>query len=262
MVLEFLRKYTDAESLDELKYASSFPREREKADFLLFRNGVICEVKDKRKIDIPRQVERVWKKRGGASDDIARDVSRPIIADLHDAARQIRDTRDVLHLPDALGLAIIENHIPKQVSSAVFIAAADSEMQRALPEVDAVLCLDFVNTFTRSPTDSIRLAQLVCRPGERSKKLSQYVRTRLMPDFAKHAGIPIRMGYPIEKLHQRWVIDEGGRFQRYEAEIDFNIQHDQLSTLQQILRFVAKWAWVFGLLWVLLAWFIHKYISQ
>lgn len=240
-------------------YASRFPPKKEKADFLLFRNQVICEVKDKRSIDIPRQIERVWKKGNVASDNVARDVSRSIIADLHDAARQIRNTREVLNLPDALGLMIVENHIPEQLSSAVLISAADSEMQRALPELDAVLCLDFVNAFTRSPTDSIRLAQLVGRPGKRAERLSQYLKTYLFPDFSKHTGIPVRTGYTIEKLHQTWVTDRQGKFQRYQAQVDF-IEEEKPSTSQQILRFVAKWAWVFGLVWAVLDWLIRRFV--
>jgi hypothetical protein len=95
-------------------------------------------------------------------------------------------------------------------------------LQRAVPEIDAVLCLDFVNAFTQSPTDSIRLAQLVCRPGKRAAKLSRYVSGKLMPAFSRTTGIPIRKGYTLERLHQNWVTDQHGKFERYEAKVDLN----------------------------------------
>ena len=63
MMLEFLRTYRNAVSLDEPKYESRFPETKKRADFLLFENRVICEVKDVCAIDVPSQVERVWKKR-------------------------------------------------------------------------------------------------------------------------------------------------------------------------------------------------------
>ncbi|MBA3882807.1 MAG: hypothetical protein H0X73_08865, partial [Chthoniobacterales bacterium] len=118
MMLEFLNSYPNAVSLDQPEYARQFPRGKDKADFLLFGQEVICEVKDKFNVNMPRQVERVWATRNRAPESILRDVSRPIIKDLHDAARQIRDTREVLALPESCGLVILENHVPGTLSSA------------------------------------------------------------------------------------------------------------------------------------------------
>jgi hypothetical protein len=260
MMLDFLRTYRDAVSLDDPKYASCFPQEKQKADFLLFQNLVICEVKDICTIDMPTQVERVRKKRN--SHDVGRDVSRSIIAYLHDAARQIQDTREVLDLPQAVGLMIMENHIPETLSSAVLIAAADPEMQKTIRAIDGVLCLDFVNAFTSSCGDSIRLAQLVCRPGDRSEKLCRLVGERLMVDFSKHTNIPLRAEYPIEKLEQTWVTNQKGKFQKYTAKVDLAGPDREPSTWQRILRLVAKWAIVFGLGWVVLVWLIRSFILR
>jgi hypothetical protein len=258
MMLEFLRTYRNAVSLDDPKYASCFPPNKQKADFLLFENLVICEVKDICTIDMPAQVERVKKKPDLSSYDVARDVSRSIIAYLHDAARQIHDTSEVLDLPDALGLAIMENHISETMSSAVLFAVADSEMRRAIPAIDGVLCLDLVNAFTRCDGDSIRLAQLVCRPGKRSEKLSRFVGDRLMVDFFKHTNIPLRSGHTVEKLEQVWVTDQYGKFQNYKAKVDLAAPVPRIGIRQSILRFVAKWAILFGLGWILLVWLIRR----
>ena len=62
MMLEFLKSYAKAVSLDLPQYTQRFPQNKDKADFLLFGNQVICEIKDKRRADMPRQVERVWEK--------------------------------------------------------------------------------------------------------------------------------------------------------------------------------------------------------
>src|SRR5262245_45247545 len=63
MMLEFLRTYRKAVFLDKPKYESRFPETKKRADFLLFENRVICEVKDVCVIDVPSQAERVWKER-------------------------------------------------------------------------------------------------------------------------------------------------------------------------------------------------------
>lgn len=257
-MLEFLKSYTSAVSLDLPQYVHRFPQNKDKADFLLFANQVICEIKDKRCVDMPRQVERVWQKGSLAPEHAARDVSRPIIKDLHDAARQIRDTREVLGLPDACGLVILESHVPETLSSAVFIAAANSELQVGLPEIDCVLCLDLVNAFSRSETDLMRLAQLVCRPGKRSEKLSDLVEAPLLADFSKQVGIPLRPGYLVEKLHQTWVTDQTGKFLKYEARVDLVTHNPKSAILHTILYLAGKWLWAVGLAWAIVYWLCHQ----
>ena len=248
-MLEFLANYRNAVSLDELQYARQFPPKKDKADFLLFGTQIICEVKNKHDVDIPRQVERVWPKRNRPSEQVARDVARPLIKDLHDAARQIRDTREVLGLPNSCGLVVLENHVPGTLSSAAFIAAADSEMQRGLPEIDCVLCLDFVNTFSRSSTDVVRLAQLVCRPGKRSEKLAKLINRPLLDDFTKYSGAPLHRGHLIERLHQTWITDRSGKFVGYKARVDFAERDTTRTKIARVLRVASKWSWIVGIGW-------------
>jgi hypothetical protein len=249
MMLEFLNDYSHAVSLDLPQYAQRFPSSRDKADFLLFGNQVVCEVKDKRGADMPRQVERVWKKGTPAREHVARDVSRSIIKDLRDAARQIRDSRQVLGLPEACGLVILENHVPETLSSAVFVAAADSEMQAGVPEIDCVLCLDFVNTFSRSEDDVMRLAQLVCRRGERSERLAKLVDRPLLEDFTESSGIPLLRGHLVSRLHQTWVTDQHGKFVRYQAEVDFAEREPTRAKVATALRIASKLSWIIGIGW-------------
>jgi hypothetical protein len=254
MMLEFLKSYKHAVSLDDQRFDRYFLKGR--ADFTLFENRVICEVKDFQEINLAKQAERIRKRGDLYEKFVGVNVASPIRDELQDKAKQITQTKECLKLPRALGLIILENHRPADLSAVVLIEAADWELQRWLDDVDGVLCLDFTNHFT-SEGEAIRLAQLVARPTRRGRKLSKIV-GQLMGDFSRDRGVPLRTQYDLVSAQHAWQIDTDGKFRGYRAKIDFALRQAEETKWHRFLRFVAKWSWVIGLGVGLILWFAHR----
>lgn len=147
MILDFLKKYEHAINLDDKKYNGYFTSGMQRSDFLLFNNKIICEVKEFSNIDVLKKVENLARKPNLQPRSFKRRMYRRISDALRDANNQVGDTKVAMGLGDAYGLVILENVIPEDLSFLSLLDAADREMTSGLSNVDAVLCLDFVNTF-------------------------------------------------------------------------------------------------------------------
>jgi hypothetical protein len=130
------------------------------------------------------------------------------------ANKQIRETKGILNSPDALGLIIVENQIPKDMSVLALIDAADRKMLNGLESVDCVLCVDFVNTFVDKSGSPVRLAQTLTRDSERSARLCELI-GGLVSDFCATNGIPIYQGFNITKADQSWVTGPDRRYTKF-----------------------------------------------
>ena len=135
------------------------------------------------------------------------------------ANQQIKKTKEVLDKPGALGLVIIENQIPKNLSVIALIDAADIKMKNGLDCVDGVLCLDFLNTFVDKNGSPIQPTQLVTRNTDRSNNLFLLV-GGLLEDFVKSRNTTLQHDFSISNADQTWVADSSGCYKSFRATIN------------------------------------------
>jgi hypothetical protein len=257
MMLEFLKTYNEAENLDDHRFDQYFPDGVNRADFMLFQRRVICEVKDFEAINIPAAVERVWKRRAELAGGDGLNVARNIRDEVRSKGKQINATKSALGLRKALGLIIVENHRPTDLSALVLIEVVNRELQRALGDVDAVLCVDFKNQFT-SADGAIRLAQIVPRRTRRGRRLTKLV-DRFMADFSRVSGITVHPNHNLAVAEHGWHTDAQGKFVKYHARIEFESRDATWrETLRPLLQFLAKWAWLIGLALALCHWLLRR----
>lgn len=217
-MLDFLTQYAKAVSLDGARFKDLFPNGKDKSDFLLFEESTVCEFKEVQSIDVGKRVEHVARKIVGAEGKLKRDLYNTISMALSKANQQIKDTRAILAMPDALGLIIIENQIPKDLSVLVLMDAADRKMEGGLDCVDGILCLDFKNTFVDESGSPIQPAQIVVRDTDRSERLSHLVGEMLM-DYGRSKNTTVVGGFQISKADQKWVTDADGKYIGYGATL-------------------------------------------
>jgi hypothetical protein len=225
MLLDFLNGYSKAVSLDGERFKNTFPDGSQKSDFLLFEETTVCEFKDLVNFDVQNRVENVAKKRDRSEQDLKRDLYNTIENALSKANKQIKETKEALQLPMALGLVIIENHIPNDMSVLALMDAADRKMMNGVDNVDGVLCLDFINTFRRPDGTPIQLMQIVIRDTKRSKDLSDLV-GRLMEDFSVTRNSPLRWNHSISKADQMWTLKPDGQYGKFSASLNINSDGD------------------------------------
>ncbi|MBD1846673.1 hypothetical protein H6F89_25275 [Cyanobacteria bacterium FACHB-63] len=163
MMREFLQQYENARDLDSKQYDCHFDQGVDRADFLLFENQIVCEIKEIQNIKVQYQVEKLAR-RGNISDqNFKRDFYNSINKALSKANRQIEQSRSTLNHPNALGLVILGNLIQDELSVLSLIDASNRKMLSGLDCVDGVFCVDFVNTFSNSEGKPERPAQLLLR---------------------------------------------------------------------------------------------------
>lgn len=218
MMLDFLNQYAKAVCLDSVRFKSLFPDRVGKSDFLLFEESTVCEFKEVKNFDIAKRVEHVAEKNAG-SKNLKRDLYNTISNTLSKANQQIKGTREVLGMPESLGLVIIENQIPKDLSVLALMDAADRKMISGLDCVDGVLCLDFTNTFVDGNGSHIQPAQMVVRNTDRSERLYRLVGEMLM-DFGKSNNTPIIGGFHIFEADQKWTMDTQGKYMSFGATLN------------------------------------------
>jgi hypothetical protein len=224
MISEFLGKYQSAISLEEKRFNVFFPVELRRADHLLFSEEVICEEKKIRNFDAARRVELIRRKGSLTQQGFKRAMYSTINNALREAGKQIRDTRKALDLPNALGLVILENFVPADLSFMTLIDAAERKMRTGLTAVDCVLCSDCVNVFRDPEGKPITGAQTVSRATTRAKRLSDLVQG-LMSDWCAYKKVPFLPGRTLAGGDQRWIVDNDGRFQRYDAKFEFEVDN-------------------------------------
>ena len=159
----------------------------------------MCECKDMRNIDISKRVEYLLGKHEGSRQGFKRDLYHSISSALSKSNKQIRDTKIALDLPRPLGLVILENMIPSNLSVVTLIDAADRKMLNGLDSVDAVLCADFVNIYSDADGNPSRPIQIVTRKTVQSKLLYHLI-WRLIQDFC---SINIRRSPLVPPLKKR-----------------------------------------------------------
>lgn len=228
MMLDFLNGYSKAVSLDGERFKNAFPDGSQKSDFLLFEETTVCEFKDLVNFDVQKRVENVAKKGVRSEQDLKRDLYNTIENALSKANKQIKETKEKLQLPMALGLVIIENHIPSDISVLALMDAANRKMMNGVDNVDGVLCLDFVNTFVSTDGEHIQPAQIVIRDTKRSKDLSDLV-GRLMEDFSVSRNSPLLRNLDVSKADQMWTVKSDGQYGKFSASLSIN-NNDDSST--------------------------------
>ena len=214
MILEFLNHYPRAISLDNARFDPLFPQFAKRSDFLLFDESTICEYKEIKNFRVSDRIEHMVRKPQMGDDNFKRDFYNTINLAFSFANKQIRESKEILNSPDALGLIIVENQIPKDLSVLALIDAADRKMLNGLESVDCVLCADFVNTFVDKSGAPVRLVQTITRDSERSSRLCELIE-ELVSDFCAINGIPIYKGSNITKADQSWVIGPDGRYTKF-----------------------------------------------
>ena len=134
-----------------------------------------------------------------------------------DGDLQIADTKRVLEYQSALGLVVLENKIPTDLSVATLMQVANKSMMNGLPNVDAIFCLDLVNGFTGSDGKHIMPIQLVSRPTERSARVGALWR-QVVVDFCSETGRPFVDNFIVAESHVRWHT-RNGEFVKHSAEL-------------------------------------------
>lgn len=220
-MLVFLNQYARAVSLDDVRFKNLFAQGIGKSDFLLFEDSTICEYKEVKSFNITKRIEHLVRKNSGSWQNLKRDLYNAINKVLSSSNQQIKDTREALNLPESLGLVIIENQIPNDLSVLAFMDAADRKMQSGLKCIDGILCLDFINTFVDENGFRIHPAQLVVRDTERSNRLHALV-GEMLNDFGINNHIPIQEGFNISKADQIWKTDEVGRYKNLNATFNLD----------------------------------------
>ena len=218
MMLDFLNHYSKAVSLDSERFKKTFPDGSQKSDFLLFEETTICEFKDLLNFDVQKRVERVARKGARSEQDLKRDLYNTIENALSKANKQIKETKEILQTPTALGLVVIENHIPSDISVLALMDAANRKMMNGVDSVDGVLCLDFINTFVSASGEHIQPAQIVIRDTKRSKDLSNLV-GQLMVDFSVGRNGPLRKNSDVSKADQIWAVKSDGQYGKFNATL-------------------------------------------
>ncbi len=219
MMLDFLNGYQKSVSLDDEKFRAFFTAGVKKSDFLLFEDSTVCEFKEIENFDVVNRVEKIANKGIASGPNSERDFYRRINSVLSKANQQIKETKNALGKPDALGLVMIENLIPTNLSVLALIGAADRKMANGLEFVDAVLCLDFANTFTDEHGSQIQPAQLVTRATDRSEKLYRLV-GELLDEFSKTRNTTLHRDFDISNADQNWVVDSSGRYKNFKATLN------------------------------------------
>jgi hypothetical protein len=257
MMREFLEAYRQAINLDEKQYDCYFYQGVDRADFLLFDKQVICEVKEIQSIKIQSKVEKLSRQDNLSEQKLKRDLYNSINNALSKANGQIEATKNVFNYIDALGLVILENSIPNDLSVLSLIDAANRKMLGGLINVDCILCLDFVNTFSDSENKPVRYAQVVARDTEEARKLCDLL-DQLMRDFCSQSDTPLLEGFHIEKGDQVWLTDKYGKYRTYEAQVDFKLPVSEVKAnwRKRLAQLRDKWWWVIPMLAILYDWFI------
>jgi hypothetical protein len=258
MMREFLEVYRQAINLDEKQYDCYLSKGVDRADFLLFDKQVICEVKEIQSIKIPSKVEKLSRKENLSEQNLKRDLYNSINNALSKANGQIEATKNVLNYLDALGLVILENSILKDLSVLSLIDAANRKMIGGLINVDCVLCLDFVNTFSDSESKPVTYAQVVARDTENARKLCDLL-DRLIRDFCSQSDTPLLEGFHMEKGDQVWLTDKHGKYRTYEAQLDFKLPVSAVKAnwRKRLAQLLDKWWWVIPIPAILYDWFIR-----
>ena len=147
---------------------------------------------------------------------------------LSKADKQIKETKKALNRPDAIGLIIIENHIPNDISVLSLLDAASRKMESGLDSTEGILCLDFINTVINQKGHRSHLTQLVLpeeEETEQTKRLYGLVEI-LMTDYCKAKGSAIYSGYDTLDVEQRWSIGDGGEFKKYDGNVSIEVNDD------------------------------------
>ena len=216
MIREFLARREEARDLDKNEFKRCFPQGVRKADFLLFGDSVVAEVKEIRSVQIESKVEKLWKKGALPEEIFIREILASISSTLRDADAQVADTRSFLKAEQALGLVILENLMPTVMTGPMLLAAADKEMLAGLHNVDCTLCLDMINKFTTPNGKAVLFARLLTRAGERSQRLSKLF-LPLLQEFCRDAGAPWIEMEPLTNVRLTWIVDSTGKYHKHTA---------------------------------------------
>ena len=258
MMREFLEAYNQAINLDDESYNKYFPQGRGRSDFLLFNSQVICEFKEIQNIQVPKMVEKLSRKENISEQNLKRDLYNSIENALSKANKQIQDTKIALNLPDALGLIILENQIANDLSVLSLIDAANRKMMapEGLIHTDCVLCLDFVNTFSRADSKPVIPAQAVSRDTVSAAQLSNLL-SQLMREFCEYLKTPLFEDWVIKKGDQDWFTDISGKYKTYAAKVDYKSPNLEDDWMQRLNQFLNRWWWIIPLSFICYNWFIR-----
>jgi hypothetical protein len=227
MIREFLGQRREARDLDKNEFKRRFPQGVRKADFLLFGDSVVTEVKEIRSVQIESKVEKLWKKGALPEKIFIREILASISSTLRDADAQLADTKSFLKIEQALGLVILENLMPTVMTGPILFAAADKEMLAGLHNVDCTLCLDMINKFTTPNGQAVRFARLLRRPCERSERLSKLL-LPLVQEFCRDAGAPWIEMEPLTNIRLDWIVDSTGKYHKHTAT--FTVGEEQATS--------------------------------
>ncbi|MEM1254477.1 MAG: hypothetical protein AAGI69_18755 [Cyanobacteria bacterium P01_H01_bin.21] len=264
MFLEFLKNYEKATDLDDKKYNPYFPKKVHRADALLFEKKIVCEHKEFKSkefkgIDIESKLESLHQNNQLTERAVKKKLYKRLEKDLSKANKQIRDTKRVLECQDALGLVILENSIQNDFSVLPLIDAADRKMSKELDNVDCVLCVDFVNTFSTSDGDSsVRLIQVVARDTENSRRLCALL-NELIGDFSEDSDTSFSKGFDLKRGNQAWQIDEQGEYQNYQADInlDFSVVVTKSHWRKRLVQMLNQLWWL-----MLISFFLYNWLAN
>lgn len=221
----FLDQYTNSTNLDNQIYNKNFPNGKQRSDYLLFDDKVICEHKEILTFNIRNRVE-IASKKNLSEQNLRRDIYTGIEKSLRTANQQIKDTKKQLDLPHSMGLVVLQNRIPEDISLLTLIDAANRKMMNGLSEVDAVLCIDFINTFSDPSGKSVQPIQIVVRNTENSNQLNKLV-NELVNDFSIFLNRPLEKNCDILKGELSWTLDRDGKFKEHKASIIFSENKSQ-----------------------------------
>lgn len=186
LVDDFLRTYSEAESLDSEKYKAIFKGKGKQADFTIFDRQIVCECKCIEDVDYPKKAEQL-----AFADPVnfKRDMYDRISVVLSSAGKQIRNTKRILNLPNAFGLIVLENAIKSDVSAIALHDAADRKMKNGLEGVDFVFYIDHANVFENKDGRKFHMSATLCRGGMRDGEFFELFRP-LQHEYLESNRIP------------------------------------------------------------------------
>ncbi len=263
-ILNFLKSYNQAIDLDEERFNTYFPRGKRRGDFLLFNKQVVCEVKTIQDIEVKGKVEKAFKNGEQQGESNRFSLKRPSFKRvgriLNDANEQARDTKEALSLPDALGLLIIENTIPRDITILALIGEIEkkAKLTNNLAHIDCILLIDLENIFCDEDKNPHTIYQSVIKESEAEPKVIFFI-DQLMEDMTKQAGIPLFKGYHLTGGHQEWIVSVDGKYVSHNAKAEFEVDSQPQTghqTFATFLNFLARVLLVAALLSTVLDWLI------
>ena len=220
--IAFAKSKDDTECIDDLHLTSGQIKAK-KADFFFKERSVICELKSLRKdtsskIDVilsPHRDRPEWPIFYGEwnisnvlkhlpdeeqiEQRIIESVSSAVSIGLRDANRQIRETKNSFHLPNAEGLLVFLNDAVDILSPHVIVSQVQAQLKKRtvngeprFPEIAVVWIIDEMHSTPLNPNWRGQPLIMVINDYIKGTGLAENLVNTLSQEWAIYKGLPLR----------------------------------------------------------------------